>query len=95
LVAGTHWHKLATSELRSDLHYQQRHLCAEVASVTEQSLDPIERVANWAQRNPQANDKYRTLITDMKASNSIDFAMLSLAINEVHKLLRSVRPLAS
>lgn len=94
LVSGSHWHKLATSELRSDLHYQQRHLCAEVASVTEQALEPSERVESWAQRNPQATDKYRALINDMKASGSIDFAMLSLAINEVHKLLRSDRPLA-
>jgi glutamate dehydrogenase len=94
LVASSHWHKLATSELRSDLHYQQRHLCAEVASVTEQSLEPSERVSAWGLRNPQATHKYHTLITDMKASNFVDFAMLSLAINEVHKLLRSDRPLA-
>ncbi|MBX2879002.1 MAG: NAD-glutamate dehydrogenase [Granulosicoccus sp.] len=94
LVASSHWHKLATSELRSDLHYQQRHLCAEVASATEPTLDPLERVSGWAQRNAQATEKYNALITDMKASTSVDFAMLSLAINEVHKLLQSVRPLA-
>ncbi|MFK7854029.1 MAG: NAD-glutamate dehydrogenase [Granulosicoccus sp.] len=95
LVATSHWHKLATSELRSDLHYQQRDLCAEVAGGTPQNEAAGERVNSWAQRNPQATDRYRNLITDMKASNSVDFAMLSLAITEVHKLLRSVRPLAS
>lgn len=40
-------------------------------------------------------DKYRELVNDMKASSSVDFAMLSLAVNEVHKLLQSDRPLAA
>jgi len=48
----------------------------------------------WSARNAKACDKYRELVAEMKVSSSIDFAMLSLAINEVHKLLRSDRPLA-
>ena len=95
LKVSSHWHTLATAELRSDLHYQQRHLCAEVASSTDQSLPGAERVALWATRNPQAMDKFSALVTELKANTSIDFAMLSLAVNEVHKLLRSDRPLAS
>jgi len=95
LVASSHWHKLATSELRGDLHYQQRHLCAEVASVTDAALPADDRVRQWASRNGAATDQYRALISELKANSSIDFAMLSLAINEVHKLLRSDRPLAS
>lgn len=94
LVANSHWHKMATSELRSDLHYQQRHLCAEVASATDAELPAGKRVELWSAGNAHATDKYRNLITDMKGSATTDFAMLSLAINEVHKLLRSDRPLA-
>jgi len=94
LVSDSHWHKLATSELRSDLHYQQRHLCAEITSETEQELSAEQRVDTWARRNPIATEKYRALVAEMKASTTVDFAMLSLAINEVHKLLRSDRPLA-
>ncbi len=95
LVASSHWHKLATAELRGDLHYQQRHLCAEVASATDDSLPAEERVRQWADRHGTATEQYRALISDLKANSSVDFAMLSLAINEVHKLLRSDRPLAS
>jgi len=95
LKVNSHWHSLATAELRSDLHYQQRHLCAEVARSTDQSLPGAERVNLWATRNPQAMEKFRALVTELKATASIDFAMLSLAVNEVHKLLRSDRPLAS
>lgn len=95
LVASSHWHKLATAELRGDLHYQQRHLCAEVANVTDGELSPEERVQQWSDRNASATTQYQTLIGELKANGSVDFAMLSLAINEVHKLLRSDRPLAS
>ncbi|MFT6309633.1 MAG: glutamate dehydrogenase [Halioglobus sp.] len=95
LVASSHWHKLATAELRGDLHYQQRHLCAEVANVTDDALSPEERVQQWSDRNASATSQYQALIGDLKATHSVDFAMLSLAINEVHKLLRSDRPLAS
>jgi NAD-specific glutamate dehydrogenase len=52
-------------------------------------------VANWSRANAVAVTKYQDLITDMKASGGVDFAMLSLAVNEVHKLLRSDRPLAA
>ncbi len=94
LVSSSHWHKLATSELRSNLHHQQRQLCAEIAGHTETSQSASMRVLAWSKRNTAATEKYRALVAEMKVSSSIDFAMLSLAINEVHKLLRSDSPLA-
>lgn len=95
LRVSSHWHTLARSELRSDLHYQQRHLCAEVASRTDHELDAEARVKEWSENNAAAVAKYSDLVIDMKASPAVDFAMLSLAVNEVHKLLRSDRPLAA
>lgn len=95
LQVSSHWHTLAKSELRIDLHYQQRHLCAEVISGSDESSSAKQRVAQWSGNNAVAVDKYHELINDMKASSAIDFAMLSLAVNEVHKLLRSDRPLAA
>ena len=95
LRAGSHWHALATSELRSDLHYQQRHLAAEVVGATPDEDDAGARVEAWAGARAGAVGKYRALIADMKGSGDIDFAMLSLAVNEVHKLLDSARPLAA
>jgi len=95
MVPTSHWHKLATAELRGDLHYQQRHLCAEVASSTSQNIPADERVQQWSKRITLASEQYKTLIADLKANASVDFAMLSLAVNEVHKLLRFDRPLAA
>lgn len=94
LQVSSHWHTLAKSELRSDMHYQQRHLCAEVLSTV--ALDEASNMVNcWANNNRPGIEKYSTLINDMRASTTVDFAMLSLAVNEVHKLLRTDRPLAA
>ncbi len=97
LLARSHWHTLSKSELRGDLHYQQRHLTAEVisASSADKAVSPSEMVKRWSDSNEAAVNKYKDLILEMKASSVVDFAMLSLAVNEVHKLLRSDRPLAA
>jgi len=95
LQVSSHWHTLAKSELRIDLHYQQRHLCAEVVSSSDDTGTAHAKVQQWAQANAMPVEKYLLLVNDMKASSAVDFAMLSLAVNEVHKLLKSDRPLAA
>lgn len=95
LRASSHWHALATSELRSDLHYQQRHLTAEAAGATDDAHPAAKRIASWEASRESSIAKYRALIAEMKASSDVDFAMLSLAVNEVHKLLGADRPLAA
>lgn len=95
LAVRSQWHTLAKSELRSDIHYQQRHLCAEVINSAEPGSEPAKQVAQWSESNLASIHKYNSLITEMKAASGIDFAMLSLAVSEVHKLLRSHRPLAN
>lgn len=95
LLARSHWHTLSKSELRGDLHYQQRHLTAEVISSADKELNPKDMVKRWSEANAASVNKYSDLISEMKGSTVVDFAMLSLAVNEVHKLLRSDRPLAA
>ncbi len=94
LTARNHWHTLAQSGLRSDLHYQQRHLTAEIMRSGKVQKSAIGMVEKWSKNNP-AITQYSTLIGELKASSVIDFTMLSLALNEVHKLLQSDRPLGN
>ncbi len=89
VVVSSHWHKLATSELRSDLHFQQRQLTAEILGQTSGSQSADARVEQWLSDNAGAVAKYTALMTELKAASSVDFAMLSLAVNEVHKLQRA------
>ncbi|MEM7257911.1 MAG: NAD-glutamate dehydrogenase domain-containing protein, partial [Pseudomonadota bacterium] len=93
LDASNHWHGLANSALRSDLHYQQRHLCAEILSGKYGTGNARALVKQWAQQNAPRLDIYSQRLSDIKSNSSVDYAMLSLAVTEVHKLLQSARPL--
>lgn len=94
LDVNNHWHALAKSALRSDLHYQQRHLCAEILDTIETQKTAAAMVQKWAALTAGRLDIYSQRLTEIKSGGSVDYAMLSLAVNEVHKLLQSDRPLA-
>ncbi len=96
LDVDSHWHILAKSALRLDIHYRQRHLCAEILESAGKRKSPDEIVKAWAatETNEERLSIYRQRLTEIMQSSHIDYAMLSLAVNEVQKLLNSDRPLA-
>ena len=71
------------------------YLSAEILATSSATPDPSERIQIWAANNAAAVKKYSELVSELRASSSVDFAMLSLADNEVHKLLSSDRRMAS
>ena len=66
LDAGNHWHSLANSALRSDLHYQQRHLCAEIISSVDTNMDARAMVVQWAKDNDSRLHVYSQRLSDIK-----------------------------
>ncbi len=94
LESANHWHTLAISALRVDLHYQHRHLAAEVLNGAAADATADELVARWAKGIPAGLGIYDLRVNEIKATGHADYAMLSLAVAEVHKLLQTARPLA-
>ena len=94
LDVNSHWHILAKSALSSDIHYRQRHLCAEILETAGKSSSPEEIVSAWAAVSEERLTIYRQRLKEIMASSQVDYAMLSLAVNEVQKLLNADRPLA-
>ena len=94
LEVHNHWHSLAKSALRSDLHYRQRHLCAEILAQSNSDATPASLVDTWATTSKVQLDVYKQRLQDLKSMGNADYAMLSLAVAEVSKLLQSDRPLA-
>ena len=85
LRVRNHWHHLARSGLRADLHAQQRNLTAEVLECARP--DKPRLMANqWIEANQDAIAKFMHLVGEMKAIGNLDFAMISLAVNAVHGL---------
>jgi glutamate dehydrogenase len=94
LEVKNHWHSLAKSSLRSDLHYRQRHLCAEILANSNADATPNVLVDAWADKSSAHLEVYLQRLNDIKAIGNADYAMLSLAVAEVTKLLQAERPLA-
>lgn len=88
LDVNNHWHLLAKSGLRTDLHARQSSLTSEILRSTKKG-ETQQRVQNWQQVNLANIEKYSRLVSEMKANKSIDFAMLSLVVNEVFNLQHS------
>ena len=90
LRTQNHWHTFAKSALRNDLHIQQRHLTAEVLQQNaRRNASAKTVVASWVAANQAVVDHFTGLMSELKASESVDFAMLSVALREVHRLLRA------
>ncbi len=92
LKVWNHWHALAQSGLRNDLHIQQRNLTAEVLRHASGTVRAKALVDSWIENNQAIVDFFMELMSDLKSNDTVDFAMLSVAVSEVHKLLRGETP---
>ncbi len=87
LKARDHWHTRGKWALRNDLHSQQRNLTAEVLGTGGHGTGAKTMVQAWIADNQQAVDRFMALIAEMKAADTIDFPMLSVALSQAHGLL--------
>ena len=82
LNTDNHWHMLAKSRLRSDLHTYQHHLVSQALNNGTKPHSPKQLLNKWMKENDADIQKFMKLTSDLKASSSIDFAMLSVAVSE-------------
>jgi glutamate dehydrogenase len=86
LPVRNHWHSMAKFSLRNDLHKHQRDLVAEILSASEGGRAK-KRVKNWVHTSQDACGRFERLITDLRGSGTVDFAMLSVAVSEAQTLV--------
>ncbi len=92
LKTPNHWHTLAKSGLRNDLHIQQRNLTAAVLRNGAGTIRAKALVDAWVEENQAVVDHFMALVSELKASDTLDFAMLSVALSEAHGLLQAHTP---
>jgi glutamate dehydrogenase len=85
LPADSHWHTLAKAALRDDLGGMLRALAAD-ALRTDGAGDPAAQIAAWKARNSVLYERFRQVLADLRASESPDLAMLSVAMRELRNL---------
>ncbi|OGA66641.1 MAG: NAD-glutamate dehydrogenase [Betaproteobacteria bacterium RIFCSPLOWO2_12_FULL_65_14] len=86
LAAETHWQRLAKAALRDDLASMLRALTADALRTSAASSDPAALIAEWKSRNSVLYERFRQVLTDLRATEAADFAMLSVALRELRNL---------
>jgi len=84
LPITNHWHALARSTLRSDLHLSQRMITANILD-TEGGRGKAG-VRQWVATHRADTERLAQMINDLQKSSNLDFAMLSVAVSEVGQI---------
>jgi glutamate dehydrogenase len=86
LASDTHWQTLAKAALRDDLASTLRALTADALRADASPSDPATLIAAWKARNSVLYERFRQILADLRAAESPDLAMLSVAMRELRNL---------
>jgi glutamate dehydrogenase len=91
LPADTHWQTLAQGALRDDLYSEQRELTTEVLKRDAEDRgaddgDAETLIEAWLAHNRSSVDRTRAILSDLKEAETLDIAMLSVALREIRNL---------
>ncbi|HEV3014222.1 MAG TPA: NAD-glutamate dehydrogenase domain-containing protein, partial [Actinomycetota bacterium] len=86
LPAETHWQTLAQGALRDDLYSEQRELTIEVLKPGTEDKDAETLIDAWLEENASAVERANAILSDLKEAETLDIAMLSVALREIRTL---------
>ncbi len=86
LPGDAHWQMLAKGAMQDDLSSLQRTVTAEVLSSGGESSAPQKLMAAWENRNRRGVERAAQLFGELRATASVDAAMLSVALRELRNL---------
>ncbi len=87
LPGEAHWQMLAKGAMQDDLSSLQRTITAEVLSGGADSAAPAKLIAAWEDRNRRSVERAVQLFGELRATSSVDAAMLSVALRELRNLV--------
>ncbi|HSO52243.1 MAG TPA: NAD-glutamate dehydrogenase [Actinomycetes bacterium] len=89
LPGETHWQTLAQGALRDDLYSEQRELTTEVlkpGTEDAEDQDAETLIDAWLEENASAVERANAILSDLKEAETLDIAMLSVALREIRTL---------
>jgi len=86
LPAETHWQTLAQGALRDDLYSEQRELTIEVLKPGTEDKDAETLIDTWMGENRSAVERTNAILSDLKEADTLDIAMISVALREIRNL---------
>jgi glutamate dehydrogenase len=86
LSSDNHWETLAKAALRDDLAGMLRSLAADALRTGASPSEPAALISTWKTRNAVLYERFRQVLSDLRAAESPDLAMLSVAMRELRNL---------
>ncbi len=86
--AENNWESLAREALRDDLDWQQRQFTESIISIDKNKNDLINLFTDWAETHTDLIDRWRFVLTDLRASSNLNYTMFFVAIRELLELRR-------
>jgi glutamate dehydrogenase len=94
LAAESQWQALAQAAIREDLSSEQRHLTAQVLRHAGSGLDAEAVIEAWLSENHAEVGRYQVMVAELKQAETLDVAMLSVALREIRNLAQSAAQVA-
>ena len=77
---------LARSAAKGDLDYQQRALTLSVYQFNKKNKIPLDTLDAWTEKNNVLIERWKSILADLKASPSLEYAMLVVMMRELSEL---------
>ncbi|WP_020409464.1 NAD-glutamate dehydrogenase [Hahella ganghwensis] len=85
----SHWQALARESFREDLDWQQRALTVGVLRMKEAPEEIDERIVAWSDSYIDLLERWKSMLTELKAVKDPEFPMYSVALRELLDLAQS------
>ena len=89
LPRSDRWQSMARASIREDLYAAHAALTSDVLAVGDGTATPEQRFEAWERKNAAILSRARTTLEEIRSSDSLDLANLSVAMRTMRTLLRS------
>ena len=87
-TAENNWESLSREALRDDLDWQQRQFTEAIISIDKNSKDFLKLFTEWTELHVDLIERWRHILTDLRASPNLNYTMFFVAIRELLDLRR-------
>ncbi|MBA4696273.1 MAG: NAD-glutamate dehydrogenase [Legionella sp.] len=91
----THWEALSREGLRDDLDWQQRLLAAGILSICPPDKEFSSCFGLWVEKNKALIARWRHMLSDLRASTTLNYTMFFVAIRELLDLTQTTVQMSS
>lgn len=94
LNTSSHWEALARETMRDDLDWQQRALTVGILNSKQQGCDLAATIDRWQSDHQLLVNRWQSMLSELKAAETIEFPMVSVALRELLDLAQASRHLS-